>query len=200
MREQACSEDGEGLAAPDTRRSGRLPRNTAKTEMNTELEKRWKEGKKPFNGNVLVLEDFFVLPELLECLKTISIVLKRHYSDSGLFMFDDWHEHDGYVTTASEYSWAMIDNILRSGKSLYHSRAGDTCVRKAIYPDNMEFLLRYYVMDEDEDREYPGIWGDFDICGSSVLLTEITSELRSDIQPLLYEGSAKAYFDGGYAG
>ena len=68
--------------------------------MNTELEKRWKEGKKPFDGNVLSLEDFFVLPELLEFLKTISMVLKQCYSNLGLFILDDWHEHDGYLTSA----------------------------------------------------------------------------------------------------
>jgi hypothetical protein len=168
--------------------------------MNTELEKRWKEGKKPFDGKVLSLEDFFVLPELLEFLKTISMVLKQRYSNLGLFILDDWHEHDGYLTSANECSWKLIDEILSSKKSLYNSRPGDTFVRKAIFPENLEFLFRYYVMDEDEDSEYPGIWGDFDICGPSVLLDEIQAELNPTIELLLYSGPAKIYFDGAYAG
>ncbi|GAB6098095.1 hypothetical protein JCM14469_43510 [Desulfatiferula olefinivorans] len=168
--------------------------------MNTELEKRLKEGKKPFDGNVLSLEDLFVLPELLVFLKTILKVLKREYSNSGLFVFDDWHEHDGYLTIPKECSWEMMDEILNSEESLYESRSGDTFVRKAIFPQNMEFLFRYYVMDENEDSEYPGIWGDFDICGPSALLAEIKSELSAEIETLLYEGPAKTYFDSAYAG
>jgi hypothetical protein len=168
--------------------------------MNTDLEKRWKEGKKPFNGDVLSLEDFFVLPELLELLRTISAVLKRQYSDSTLFIFDDWHEHDGYLTTETESSWKNIGEILSSEKCLYESRSGDTFVRKAIYPDNKEFLFRYYIMDEGEDSEYPGIWGDFDVCGPTALLSEIESWIVSEINQLIYKGPAKIYFDGGYAG
>ena len=168
--------------------------------MNTKLEKRLKEGKKPFDGNVISLEDLFVLPELLEFLQICLNVLQREYSDSKLFVFDDWHEHDGYLTTANEYSWKMMDEILSSEESLYESRSGDTFVRKAIFPENLGFLFRYYVMDEDEDSEYPGIWGDFDICGPSALLDEIQAELNLKIELLLYSGPAKIYFDGAYAG
>jgi hypothetical protein len=34
------------------------------------------------------------------------------------------------------------------------------------------------MMDENEigSSEYPGVWGDFDICGPSALLTEIKLE------------------------
>ena len=167
--------------------------------MNKELEKRWKESIKPFDKNVLVLEDLFVIPELLEMIKTVSKVLKQYYLDTKLFILDDWHEHDGYVTTESECNWGMIDDTLNSENSLYQSRSGDTFVRKAIFPENMDFLFRYYILEENEDSEYPGIWGDFDICASSTLLNEIKTEFNSEISLLLYEVPAKTYFDGAYA-
>ena len=168
--------------------------------MNKELEKRWKEGQKPFDGNVLALEDFMVLPELLKFLKMLSMVLEKHFSDSKLFILDDWHEHDGYLTTANQCSWKMIEEILSSEENLYNSRSGDTFVRKAILAENMDFLFRYYIMDKDEDSEYPGIWGDCDICAPALVLTEIKAKLNSEINLLLYEGPAKAYFDSAYAG
>jgi hypothetical protein len=87
-----------------------------------------------------------------------------------LATFADWHEHDGYLTSRQGTTWKTLEQVLASEQSLYESRTGETFVRQSYYPTDDTFLLRIYVLDEDEDSDYPGRWGDF---GSPAFLVKL---------------------------
>jgi hypothetical protein len=109
-------------------------------------------------------------------------------------MLRDWHEHDGYIWSRQSTTWQSVEQLLTSDQALYDGRAGDTFVRLAYYPSDSSFLLRIYVMDEDEEPEYPGRWGNFDLSGAPSLLTTISSQLPETVQPLLRREQSGAYF------
>jgi len=61
--------------------------------------------------------------------------LRQRTKAHALFRFDDWHEHDGYVTEALPTDWEALDQILSNDQKLLFSRHGDRYVRWAYYPN-----------------------------------------------------------------
>ena len=80
--------------------------------MDAQLEQRWKDGKPPFDGSCLRLTDHVPLPTLRSLLRTIVDALQQRMKHRSLLRFDDWHEHDGYVTEALPVDWAALDQVL----------------------------------------------------------------------------------------
>jgi hypothetical protein len=169
--------------------------------MDKELQKDWQKKSQPFDGEVLSLSDLVEISVLREGLQAVVSVLRSRFESSLLKGFEDWHEHDGYVTESNSVSWDQLLETIQNDQVLYQSQQGDTFVRRAFYPDSKEFLLRYYILDEDEDiPEYPGIWGDFDITSSAVVLDQLTDALPESLVKMIGRASAKNYFDVRYAG
>jgi len=104
-------------------------------------------------------------------LVTVVAVLREMHRDVNLLTLDDWHEHDGYIAQSSKFSYRNIEAAIVSNDSLYASRPGDEHVFKG------EFLLRFIVIDKDADEQYPGIWGRFDVSGSTPLMESISRRL-----------------------
>ena len=167
--------------------------------MDEQLEQRWKTGKPPFDGECLRLTDHVPLPTLRLLMRTIVDVLRQQETDRTLFRFDDWHQHDGYVTKARAADWATLDQILLNDQTLHHSRHGDAYVRWAYYPDDFTFLLRYDVLDPDEEFELSEPEGDCDLCADADMIRKIRSKAER-LTDCLEVTSAKAYFDRIYAG
>ena len=109
--------------------------------MDEQLEQRWKTGKPPFDGQCIRLTDHLPLPILRSLLSTVVDVLRQTTPACSLFRFDDWHEHDGYVTESLPTEWETFDQILLNDQKLHYSRHGDAYVRWAYYPDDLSFLL-----------------------------------------------------------
>ncbi len=167
--------------------------------MDKQLEQRWKTGKAPFDGECIRLTDHVQLPTLRLLLRTIVDVLHEWKKDCTLSRFDDWHEHDGYATEARATDWETLDQILLNDQTLHHSRHGDSYVRWAYYPDDFTFLLRYDVLDPDEEPELSEPQGDCDLCADADIIREIRSKAER-FTDRLEATSAKAYFDKIYAG
>lgn len=167
--------------------------------MDKQLEQRWKNGKPPFNGQCIRLIDHIQLPTLRILLHTIVDVLYRRTKHCTLFRFDDWHEHDGYVTEALPTDWSTLDQILMNDQKLHESRHGDMYVRWAYYPDNLSFLLRYDILDPDEEVELSEPYGDCDLCADEDTIREIRSK-AGNVVDCLEICCAKEYFDEIYAG
>lgn len=167
--------------------------------MDAQLEQRWKDGKPPFDGSCLRLTDHVSLPTLRPLLRIIVDALQQRMMHRRLLRFDDWHEHDGYVTEALPTDWAALDQILMNDESLHHSRHGDAYVRWAFYPDDLTFLLRYDVLDPDEEPELSEPMGDCDLCADAKTIGEIRAKAER-FANCLEEVSAKEYFDEIYAG
>ena len=167
--------------------------------MDAQLEQRWKTGKPPFDGQCIRLNDHVPLPILRSILLTIVETLQQRTKDGSLFRFDDWHEHDGYVTEALSIDWATLEQVLANDQKLHHSRHDDAYVRWAYYPDDLTFLLRYDVLDPDEEPELSEPKGDCDLCADADIIGEIRAKIER-FADCLEVASAKEYFDGIYAG
>ena len=132
-------------------------------------------------------------------LRTIVDVLQERKKGCSLYRFDDWHQHDGYVTEARATDWKTLNQILLSDQALRHSRHGDSYVRWAYYPDDLTFLLRYEILDPDEEPELSEPQGDCDLCADVDIIREIRSKAER-FTARIEATSAKGYFDETYAG
>jgi hypothetical protein len=169
--------------------------------MNLELERQWKSSAVPFDGMCLHLDNLVALSEL--CLLMIPVVEQLRLKANGqkIYQFDDWHEHDGYITEAHETSWEFIHSALSSEESLRKLNRNDSYVRWACYPSDFSFLLRCYVIDEMEHPDSTlGNWGQLDLCASTTLLDDIKANSESPIAGRLVLSNAKEYFDRAWGG
>ena len=167
--------------------------------MHEQLEHRWRTGKAPFDGQCIRLSDHIPLPTLRLLLRTIVDVLQERRKDCTLYRFDDWHEHDGYLTEARATNWEMLNQVLLNDQALHQSRHGDLYVRWAYYPEDFTFLLRYDVLDPDEEPEIAEPEGDCDLCADADTIREVRSKAER-FTDRLEVTSAKAHFDETYAG
>lgn len=120
--------------------------------------------KYPFNGVMYILDDLIHVSKIYDVIKELFIYLKGIYKDDKLFLNHDWFEHDGFVNDSREIEWNSIDVILKNEDSFYNSKDDDDEVRITIYNNCLDFILRYNLLDEDNDDEcYPGKWGNFEV-------------------------------------
>lgn len=168
--------------------------------MDTNLQPLWQSNSSLFDGNCLYLGDFVPITNLRLFLLATLNELKPMIINGQLFKFDDWHEHDGYVSTSTLISVREFQETMTSDDVFYASRHGDTYVRWAFYPKDIAFLLRYYILDKDEDSLYPGIWGTCDFAANDQTLEKIRGLADDVLAKVVRMGKAKAYFDRNYAG
>ncbi len=112
---------------------------------------------------------------------------------------DDWHEHDGYVSTCSVVDWTELERLVSTETSMTASRQGDAYVRRAFYPNDATWLFRFYLLDQDEDERYPGNWGTLDLSGPDQLCERAMNVITAGGTDVAI-GRAKQYFDHAYAG
>lgn len=167
--------------------------------MDRELEQRWRTACRPFDEAILRHEDLLPLSRLRADAEAVVKLLASQTLIHSLRTLDDWHEHDGYITTYSVVDWAELERVVSTEASMFASRQGEDHVRRAFYPEDATWLFRFYLLDQDEDELHPGIWGTLDLSGSGELceraLNTITTG-RTDVTL----GRAKQYFDHAYAG
>lgn len=96
-------------------------------------------------------------------------------------------------------SYEKIFRSLESENTFYKSRHKDYEVYRAFYPDSSDFLIRYYILDKDDDPEfYPGIWGSFSFTGYGNDLYEISKCLSDYIEAPIIKLNSKQYFEKNY--
>ena len=116
-----------------------------------------------------------------------------------LYTFDDWHQHDGYVTERRVMDWAALVAVARNADALIASRQGDTDVHRSFYPDDLSFLLRYDILDEDS-VDATGFAGTFDFSARSSMIARFKALVPSRLRMRVRTEQSKAYFDRAYAG
>lgn len=126
---------------------------------------------------VLTVDDLLPVQELRGALVQIHAPLVAAFGREPLWTLDCWHEHDGFLTEATSTDWTSLGEHLRSDAALYAARSGDDHVFRAYFPESFVFLLRFETSEEDDDEQYPGIWGAFDLVGPSSLVEKISSGL-----------------------
>lgn len=119
------------------------------------LEPRWQNGGKPFHRETLYpLNDVFVRDALVAIPSALRHILLYYPSDQ-LFMFDDWHEHDGFVVQAKPTTIKAVQKQVLTPESYVSNIPDDFAVYRAIYPASLNFLLRYSLSDADALGQAP---------------------------------------------
>ena len=167
--------------------------------MDEQLEVRWRSGRSPFDGRCLRCSEPIDVARLRQIMQIVVDVLCARITGPNLLKFDDWHEHDGYITQAISTTWAELEDILRTDQRLHSSRHGDSYVCWAYYPADFSFLLRYDIVDRDEDPELIEPVGDFDLSADATTVAEALSKL-GEYHDCIEVVETKAYFDRVYAG
>ncbi len=162
--------------------------------MDMNLNNCWKSAARPFDNMSLCLNGLVEIGELREAIRSIVTVLNEKHKDQELLVNDDWHEHDGFITQNRKTTWHSIKRTIKSNELLYESREGGLCVYTLVFNEDRDFALRYYVLDEDDDEEYPVTWGDFTLSGETELLEEICTRLPTEIlEKVKYQNSFELF-------
>ena len=163
------------------------------------MNQRWQAGLSPFDGDCLIADDLRSVEALRELLAEILPELQREYAAQTLYTFDDWHQHDGYVTERRVTEWASLTEVARSADALIASRQGDTNVHRTFYPEDCSFQLRYDVSDE-ESVDATGFSGRFDLSTNSTTIARMLSLVPLTLRSRLRVEPSKHYFDRTYTG
>jgi hypothetical protein len=115
-----------------------------------------------------------------------------------LYAFDDWHQHDGYITERRLMDWRTLAALSQSAETLIASRQGDTYVHRSFYPDDFSFLLRYDIAGEDS-MDGTTFAGTFDLSADSILIAKLVDLLPKGLRPSVRIEPSKGYFDRTYA-
>jgi len=163
------------------------------------MNQRWQGGLSPFDGDCLISDDRITVEELRELLTVIVPELEKGCAGQALYAFDDWHQHDGYITGRRAIDWLELAAVARSADVLIASRQGDTYVHRSFYPEDLSFLLRYDVSDE-ERGDGSAFSGAFDLSAKPEWITRTSLLAPPRLQPRLRVEASKTYFDRTYAG
>jgi hypothetical protein len=163
------------------------------------MNQRWQSGLSPFDGDILFTDDPISVQDLQAILLVIVPELEVDYAAQNLYTFDDWHQHDGYVTERRPTEWSSLAAVAQSADALIASRQGDTDVHRSFYPEDLSFLLRYDVSDE-ESGDAVVFSGSFDLSANSTMIARLVALVPPALRSRLQVEPSKGYFDSTYAG
>ena len=112
--------------------------------MDFALDNAWQEGKPPFHFQTLVIS----LPNIgnfLYLLRIIADHINVYINSSDLRIALDWHSHDGYIIEGQYISFLNFCDIISSEEKIRDTVSDDTYVYVAIFPSDLEFLLRFRI-------------------------------------------------------
>ncbi|WP_367872543.1 hypothetical protein [Luteolibacter sp. Populi] len=116
--------------------------------MDNLLESLWRTGEKPFHAEtVYPLDDVFVRDAIVAIRSALGHIA-CYYPSARLFALDDWHEHDGIITAPKATRIEELREQVGSAEAYVKNHSDDTFVYRAIYPDSMDFVLRYCLGDD----------------------------------------------------
>lgn len=169
--------------------------------MTGQLQTAWQNAAQPFHHETVYGEDEVPLGQLQPFLKSLVRHLEVYYADSPLLCFEDWHQHDGYIVEAEKTSLATLNAHVESPDALLEWRHGDDDVYRAVYPESMDFLLRIYVAEKEDDQDEPlGVGGAFSFSGHGHDVNELKKRAHDIAGFSLKTEASKSYFNRIYAG
>jgi hypothetical protein len=117
--------------------------------MTVELHDRLMRGHPPFAEVTIASAEEVPIAALQRSLAVIVAVLRAGDAQA-LHYLHDWHEHDGYLTSARPVAWDTVAAWIASPAALVAVSPGDYLVALAVYPEDYRFYLRFGVYEEDE--------------------------------------------------
>jgi len=118
--------------------------------MDQRLLPRWQKGEQPFDGSALWVNTDLprsTLAEVVSCV--LALLAEKVGVAEHLLVNEDWHNHDGYVTSAAEVSTAVFLREVSAPDSTWY-QLKDTFVYWGVYDQSLGFYLRFGMGDEDE--------------------------------------------------
>jgi hypothetical protein len=137
--------------------------------------------------------------DLRALLAVVLAELKVDLATETVYTFDDWHQHDGYVTDRRLTEWSFLDALGQNTDALIVARQGDRYVHRSFYPEELSFLLRVDIPDED-CGDGTGFSGRFDLSTKPPKIARILSLVPLPLRSCLRVEPSKGYFDRTYAG
>lgn len=174
--------------------------------MDSDFERRWRNGLPPFDGLTVTLDKYIPLTLLRQGLAVIVQSLHGSSHEDALLRLADWHEHDGFVSETEPASWQELEALLVSEETLKTASLGDTYVRRSFFPSGRDWYLRIYVPDvydnpfhshDDPNLVHCGI---FDVSCQASLVGQIAKDLESTHIANVVTTPAKEFFDSSYGG
>ena len=166
--------------------------------MTPELHKRWCKALPPFDGNAVVADLEHDIGALRDMIAFLLDVLRHQFP--AVLAFDDWHEHDGFISEARQTSWESVANATKNPQAIYQSRHNDFAVRRGLHPPSFEWVLRYNIDDEDPSNPATA-WCDLDFSctptSDVARLVECVNRTWPDTTEVV---CAKQHFDKAYGG
>jgi hypothetical protein len=164
--------------------------------MDATLEPLWRNGEKPFQGETIYpVADVFVR-DAIAAIRSALDHIEQYYPTNTLFVLEDWHEHDGFIVTAKTATLDALREQIATPEIFISSHSDDTAVYLSIYPDSLDFLLRYSLF-EAVDQSQGGREARWTFTGYGHDVAEMKK--RWSPYSLVSETSAK-YFREHYAG
>jgi hypothetical protein len=78
--------------------------------------------------------------------------------------------------------WESLVAVAQSADALVASRHGDSYVHRAFYPEDLSFLLRYNVPD-DESGGTTGLSGMFDLSANPTMIAKVLPLVPLELRP-----------------
>lgn len=98
------------------------------------------------------MDDTFVRDAII-AIPSVLDHIAQYYLTSQLFALEDWHEHDGFIVSAMRTALDDIRTQVRTAESYITFHSDDTAVYREIYPESLDFLLRYSLWAADEPEQ-----------------------------------------------
>jgi len=166
-----------------------------------EFEGRWRDGRKPFDGRTLVTP-LITIDLLLAVARTVVMGLRAQRPAASLRTLDDWHEHDGYVTSTEPASWDDVEAAIANKASFIEWTSDDDFVRRAWRDSDGTFYLRWFRYDESigtPPPDYPPVGGSLDLTGATAMVEALSCQLDPlDVGIQIVD--PVAYFTDGWSG
>ena len=145
--------------------------------MNAHLEERRQQGSSPFDGRIL--EVLCKSPSGMRAglLGIVDVLINENANPSILHTLLDWHQHDGYLTNDDVVDWEELIGALSDDARLVQWSSDDTFVRRAWYPPDFSWLLRWCISSDPSDfgtASSPAV-GSYDITASAELISAARS-------------------------
>ncbi len=123
--------------------------------MDSILNALWPSGKRPFCGETIYPVDDVLVGDAIVAIPSALDHIGLYYPACTLFSLDDWHEHDGFVVSAKPTTIEMLRAELSTPESYVSFHSDDCAVYRAVYPDTLDFVLRYSLWEADGTDQAP---------------------------------------------
>jgi hypothetical protein len=155
-------------------------------------------GQSPFAGFTLHPQEMLEVRQLAKALAAVVATLgagapEGQGPEGPLFTLLDQHEADGGLSVREPSAWSVLRDYCQSGESLFRERGTGILISRGFYDPGTSFYLRIHVMEDGEDQDYPGRYGDFDLSASTGILRSIQQSLSGSAGLVLTP--ARRYFE-----